>query len=112
MRTLYILIFFLIFFCVRSQHLMFFTPEKLKQLPSSETYNIIQDKKGAIWFSSEIGVCRYNGNNLKLYSKKEGLKEGACYGVCQNSKGDLLFGTSKNRILTYKNDSLITLLFS
>lgn len=66
----------------------------------------MQDSKGYIWFSTEAGLCRYNGSDILLFDEKRGLKEKACYSVKEDSKGNLWIATSANRILCYKNDSL------
>ncbi|MES1181535.1 MAG: two-component regulator propeller domain-containing protein, partial [Flavobacterium sp.] len=42
-------------------------------LPSSEVYRIIQDKKGFIWFSTDAGVCRFNGHSFKCFTTADGL---------------------------------------
>ena len=69
-------------------------------IPSSEMYNVFQDSKNYIWFSTEAGLCRYNGNEITIYDEKSGLSEKACYGICE-CKGELWFITSKNRVLSY-----------
>jgi ligand-binding sensor domain-containing protein len=98
----------LLLFCtlLRAQQLYFYKPEKLKAIPSSETYNIMQDRKGYIWFSTEAGVCRYNGNEIRIFDSSNGLKEKSCYGISEDSKGTLWLITSSNRILKYAGDSL------
>jgi ligand-binding sensor domain-containing protein len=116
MRRLYFILSLMCFsLLARSQQLNFFKPDNLKQLPSSETYNIMQDSRGYIWFSTEAGLCRYNGNNLKVFSAKEGLPEGATYCVLEDKKGKIWLVTSRNRILTYsynKKDELTEVPFS
>jgi ligand-binding sensor domain-containing protein len=115
MCRLYFLISFMAFaLTTKSQQLNFFKPDNLKQLPSSETYNIMQDSRGYIWFSTEAGLCRYNGNNIKVFSTKEGLPEGATYCVLEDKTGKIWFVTSRNRILnyTYTKDSLFEASFS
>lgn len=41
---------------------------KKSGLPSEVIYDIYQDKKGFIWISSELGLCRFNGVNYDVYS--------------------------------------------
>lgn len=107
MKPLSSVLFFLMYSCAGySQQLYFYTPDKLKQLPSSEVYNIRQDSKGYIWFSTVAGLCRYNGNSLKVFDKRNGLPEEACYAVSEDKAGRIWIATSGNRILTFENDSL------
>lgn len=90
----------------RCQQLHFFKPDNLSQLPSSESYNVFQDSKGYIWFSTEAGLCRYNGSEIKVFNAKNGLPEEACYGIAEDRQGKLWLITSQRRILTYWNDTL------
>jgi len=87
---------------LKAQQLGFFKPDHLKQLPSSETYNIIQDSRGYIWFSTEAGLCRYNGKTTKIFNEKEGLPEAATYNIWEDKKGLIWVTTSRNRVLFYE----------
>jgi len=109
----YFLTAFLIFsFRIFSQELLFEKPYNLTNLPSNECYNVIQDKKGYIWFSTDAGLCKYDGNGLKVFSKKEGLPEESCYGIAADTKGSIYVITSSNRILKSIDDSLYELKFT
>ena len=37
-------------------------------LPSMEVYDVFQDRKGYIWFATDLGICRYNGSIFKRYA--------------------------------------------
>jgi hypothetical protein len=69
----------------------------------------MQDSSGYIWFSTDFGLCRYDGGNVKVYADSKGIPEKSCYGICEYPKGKLWFITSKNRLLYYdkKEDRLI-----
>ncbi len=69
----------------------------------------MQDSKGYLWFSTEAGVCRFDGDEIKVYSANKGLPENSCYGMCEFPAGNLWFITSSNRVMRYdeKNDSLV-----
>ena len=41
-------------------------------LPSKSTTATLQDKKGFIWVGTENGLCRFDGFNFKVFSKKIG----------------------------------------
>ncbi len=83
-------------------------------IPSSEIYNVFQDSKNYVWFSTEAGLCKFNGNKITVYDSNRGLPEKACYGICENPRGKLWFITSKNRVLYYDNkkDRLIEARFT
>ncbi|HAS41790.1 MAG TPA: hypothetical protein DCS93_15025 [Microscillaceae bacterium] len=37
-------------------------------LPSMEVYDVFQDRKGYIWFATDLGICRYDGRIFKRYA--------------------------------------------
>lgn len=106
MRSVTHILFFILYIHCRGQQLYFYIPDNLRQIPSSESYKIMQDSKGYIWFSTEAGLCRYNGSSLKVFDKRNGLPEAAVYGLKEDKKGIIWIATSTNRILRYINDSL------
>lgn len=97
---------------VLSQELFFSSLTSEVQLPSLECYKILQDKEGYIWFSTDNGLCRYGGNELKVFNKKNGLPEENVYVICEDKQGKTWFATSKNRILYYENGQLKEASFS
>ncbi len=36
-------------------------------LPTNRTHNVLQDSQGFIWISTRVGICRYDGYNVKTY---------------------------------------------
>lgn len=112
MRFLKVWIFILLFWNTKAQQLHFSNISADMSMPSQVCYNIMQDSKGYIWFSTEAGLCRYDGKNIKVFDKKNGLPEKSVYCVKEDEKGKLWFATSKNRILNYYNDTLYEAPFS
>ncbi|MDP2388000.1 MAG: histidine kinase [Bacteroidota bacterium] len=106
LRKLIPILFLLVHFTINSQELIFERPSNLLSLPSNECYNIIQDKTGYIWFSTDAGLCKYNGNKVKLFSKKEGLTEESCYGSVCDKQGNIIVITSENRLLRIVDDKI------
>ena len=97
MKRLFIFAFSFFIGTTAAQVLIFNKPLALTQLPSSECYNIIQDKEGYIWFSTEGGLCKYNGKEIELFDEKRGLKEKAVYGSFIGPDGKPWFLTSPYR---------------
>jgi ligand-binding sensor domain-containing protein len=53
-----------------------------------------QDSKGNIWFGTlEKGVARFDGNNLKYLTTKDGLPSNRITNVIEDDLGSLWFGT-------------------
>lgn len=105
---------FLLLLCqtVLGQQLQFENMGTRIALPSQESYNVMQDSKGYIWFSTEQGFCRYDGNETVIFDRSNGLPEGAVYSVAEDRKGRLWLLTAKNRILIFENGKLREASFS
>lgn len=66
-------------------------------LPSSEVYQVLQDKFGYIWIGCDAGLCRYDGSRFKIYSNSQqnsksisGLRLDNLGNVwCQNFSGQI-----------------------
>ncbi|MCM1176883.1 MAG: response regulator [Bacteroides sp.] len=41
-------------------------------LPSSQVYDIVQDRSGFIWFGTSNGLSRFDGHNFRNYRKNDG----------------------------------------
>lgn len=111
---LHLLYFFALFvsFSAVGQQMQFDSAERFLSMPALESYNIMQDSKGYIWFATEQGLCRYDGTSVTVFDRKNGLPEGAVYSMIEDKKGTLWMLTSKRRILVYKNGKLGEAVFS
>ena len=56
--------------------------------------DLFQDSKGNIWFGTlEKGVAKFDGNNLKYLTIKDGLPSNRITNVIEDNMGNLWFGT-------------------
>lgn len=67
-------------------------------LSSNQVNHIFQDKFGYIWFATDNGLNRYDGNKIIVYkhspSDTNSLSNNTVSSICQDSKGNLWIGTS------------------
>ncbi|MEZ4859006.1 MAG: two-component regulator propeller domain-containing protein [Flavobacteriaceae bacterium] len=56
-------------------------------LPSSEVYDVYQDKQGYIWFATDKGLSRYNGYEFENFTKKDGLPGNTILGFYPQNDG-------------------------
>jgi hypothetical protein len=77
-------------------------------LPSNHVYTIIQDAKGFVWFLTDKGMTRYNGNQLITFTTKEGLPNNDVWDAYPTPDGNVWF-MSKSASLGYvKEDSILS----
>lgn len=81
-------------------------------LPSSECYQIIQDKKGYIWFGTDRGVVKYNGYEFVTYTTKEGLNNNVVFYIAQGPDNKIWFYDIENKLSYYENDSIYKFKFN
>jgi ligand-binding sensor domain-containing protein/two-component sensor histidine kinase len=76
-------------------------------LPSSECYEIIQDRKGYIWISTDNGVCRYDGHSFKHYGTAEGLTDKTILFMHEDHRGWIWMNSLKGNFFIYREDSIV-----
>lgn len=76
-------------------------------LPSSESYDIIQDKKGFIWIATDRGVSRFDGYSFKNFTTNEGLVDNSVLSLYEDELGRIWFHAVSGRLCYYENGKII-----
>jgi len=87
-------------------------------LPSSQVHDIIQDKYGYLWFTTDGGLSRYDGYSFKNFTLQDGLTDNSLFKFYPEENGDIwcttynksLFCISGNKpeFKPYKYNKLLT----
>lgn len=77
------------------EHIKYGTREGL---PSSEAYEILQDKRGNIWFSTDAGVSRFNGYEFENFNTDHGLTDNTVFHMYEDFKGRIWFLTYNSQL--------------
>jgi ligand-binding sensor domain-containing protein/competence protein ComGC len=80
--------------------------------PSSESYAILQDKMGYMWFGTDHGVARYNGEEFTTYTTADGLVDNTILRMAEDSKGRIWFIGHNNEICYWDKGHIIIPPFS
>ncbi|MGV3613183.1 MAG: sensor histidine kinase [Fluviicola sp.] len=75
-------------------------------LPSSETYQVYQDKSGLLWILTDRGVVRYDGFQFKTFTTESGLCDNVNFRVVEDPNGGLWFIGYNGRLSVYKNGDM------
>jgi ligand-binding sensor domain-containing protein len=75
-------------------------------LPSSQIYQVLQDSKGYLWFSSDHGLTRYNGYDFKTYTSADGLLDNTVFKIQEGKDGKMWMQTSSGRLHYIQNDKV------
>jgi len=73
-------------------------------LPSSEIYDVYQDKEGYIWFATDKGLSRYNGYEFKNFNTNDGLPGNVVLHFYPQENGQIWCYTFHNKTLFYFNE--------
>tara|TARA_Y100000815_G_scaffold241918_1_gene238493 strand:+ start:806 stop:3622 length:2817 start_codon:yes stop_codon:yes gene_type:complete len=84
-------------------------------LPSYNIYSIHQEENGILWFSTDVGIVKYNSKNFELFNTESGLSDNEVFRLKKDSSGRLWLLTLngklsflyKNKIYNYKNSDLL-----
>ena len=108
MKHIYlVLIFFfsLFGFC---QDPFYISIDKTSGLPSNSVYDIFQDSKGFMWFATGKGLCRYDGNNFKVFASDEQTsKSGSC--IAEDAFGRIWYSNFDGYLYYVENGTLKSL---
>jgi len=75
-------------------------------LPSSEVYEVYQDKKGFLWFATDNGVARYDGRQFESFNVKEGLTDPVVFGFFEDDKDRVWFRTFSGKLCYLNGDKI------
>lgn len=73
--------------------------------PDHITREMLQDKRGNIWFATWKGIVRYDGTYFTNYTLKEDLIRFHVFSCYQDKKGNLWFGMPRGGVYRYDGKS-------
>jgi two-component sensor histidine kinase len=71
-------------------------------LAGNTVYDMCQDKDGFLWFATEAGVSRYDGNSFSNYTTKDGLPDNEVLKIYGDSQGRIWMSPFKNELCFFK----------
>ncbi len=75
-------------------------------LPSTEVYDIIQDRKGYIWVATDRGVARFDGYSFESLTTAEGLSNNVVFKLCEGPDGKIWFGEMPGTLSYYEKGKI------
>lgn len=75
-------------------------------LPSSETYQVYQDRSGLLWILTDRGVVRYDGFQFHKYTIENGLCDNVNFRVIEDPNGGVWFIGFNGLLSVFKNGKM------
>ncbi|HYC86595.1 MAG TPA: two-component regulator propeller domain-containing protein, partial [Chryseosolibacter sp.] len=72
-------------------------------MPSSEVYDIVEDRNGFLWFGTDNGVVRFDGQEMKILQVKDGLTDPVVFNFIEDDDGRLWFRTYSGKLCYLEN---------
>jgi len=95
------------FACITKINAQQFNFHPLPDGPIKACYNVMQDKRGYIWITTEKGLCRYDGKTYKWFNKtSDGTPFFFVFQIAEALNGDIIFNTLDSRLGCVHNDSV------
>jgi PAS domain S-box-containing protein len=89
----------------RAQRLPFRKYSVKEGLSQSQIFDIVQDRRGYLWFATAEGLIRFDGKQFVHYSKKEGLAGTFISKMILDSQGTLWLGHRAMGVSKFRPDS-------
>tara|TARA_B100000809_G_scaffold1942_1_gene2255 strand:- start:7586 stop:9826 length:2241 start_codon:yes stop_codon:yes gene_type:complete len=76
-------------------------------LSNNTVLSIAEDKSGNMWFGTNGGVSKYDGESFMNYTVEQGLANSTVYSIAEDKSGNLWFGTYGGGISKYDGESFM-----
>ncbi|MEM9922062.1 MAG: two-component regulator propeller domain-containing protein, partial [Bacteroidota bacterium] len=76
-------------------------------LPSSETYDLLQDRQGFIWIATDNGISRFNGYEFQSFGPEQGLLDPVVFTIFEDHEGKIWMSTLSGNLYYYENDTIL-----
>jgi ligand-binding sensor domain-containing protein/anti-sigma regulatory factor (Ser/Thr protein kinase) len=76
-------------------------------LPSSEVYDILQDRNGFIWMATDRGVSRYDSYSFHNFSSADGLTDNTVFILTEDTTGNIWCGTLNSKLCYFSGEKII-----
>ncbi|WP_430406386.1 histidine kinase [Fluviicola sp.] len=75
-------------------------------LPSSESYQVYQDRSGLLWILTDRGVVRYDGFEFHKYTVENGLSDNVNFRIVEDPNGGIWFVGYNGLLSVFKDGKM------
>lgn len=98
-KWLFVCAFLFISIIIKAQNFSYRSLDKAHGMPTNTIYDLMQDKRGFMWFATDKGLYRYDGNEFRLFLNKNQdgkslsnlMEDGDGRIWCQNFSGQFFY---------------------
>lgn len=75
-------------------------------LPSSEVYEILQDRQGYLWFGTDNGLSRFNGYTFQNFGAIDGLTDPVLFNLREDRHGRVWMQGMSGKLFYYEDNKI------
>jgi signal transduction histidine kinase/ligand-binding sensor domain-containing protein len=102
-RLILLAVFHCAFMIVNGQSFTVYNYSVPEGLPSSEVYEVFEDRNGFMWFATDHGIVKFDGQEMKIFQVKDGLTDPVVFGFQEDDDGRIWFRTFSGKLSYYEN---------
>lgn len=102
----YIVLFFLVFFALQAvaQNPYYINYTISDGLPSDNVYSATQHDDGSVWFTTDVGIVRFDSRSFRLFNTDDGLTDNEVFRLSPDSRGRMWMHTLNGKVcFLYRN---------
>jgi ligand-binding sensor domain-containing protein/signal transduction histidine kinase len=80
-----------------------FSPAPGAEALDPQIFALFEDRTGELWVGTGNGLARWNGEDWKIYTTRDGLSGNAVCAIAEDSKGNLWVGTQNQGLDCFKD---------
>ena len=107
MKKYIVVILSLLKLLVFSQDLSYVHYSTHNGLPSNQVYDLYQDNNGFMWFATDRGIAKYDGDKFTQYDQSDGLISNTIFRFFPQENGDWWCSTFQNKWFFFNPDNNI-----
>ena len=75
-------------------------------LPSNTVRCLHKAKNGVLWIGTDAGLCSYDGRDIIIYDKSDGLSSIVIFDITEDEKGQIWVGCYGGGVSYFNGESL------
>jgi len=85
-----------------------FQPAPGAEIPGPQIFALFEDHTGQLWAGTRNGLARWNGQDWKIYTTRDGLSENIVRAIAEDAEGNLWIGTESQGLNFFKAGKFIS----
>ncbi|WP_315386676.1 two-component regulator propeller domain-containing protein [uncultured Stenotrophomonas sp.] len=73
-------------------------------LPSNAVHQVVEDRVGYLWFATDDGLARFDGERFRIWRREQGLSDNQLLSIAVDDADQLWIGTAQGQLMRMSAD--------